>query len=281
VGTPPGPIGCAELFVAVVVGLLPPPRHATALWRAGATFDFFGGVPRELLFEMREVVVADQRLQGGPLVENVEFARFAQHWQFRLRACRPYRAKTKGKVKCPIRYVREDFFYGRTLINDEDTDAQSQRWLQEVANVRPHGITRERPIKRFQCKEQAALTALAAPPCRSLVLAPPPDGPRHSSGLFTLRSSVDPLSSTASWLPTAHEGPPVSRRDQISATLADLEMPGALEAADEVLSEADSGSVTAAEAVQEILGAQISLRNNRRLQAAILTLAGSENPERV
>jgi hypothetical protein len=58
-------------------------------------------------------------------------------------------------------------------------------------------------------------------------------------------------------------------------------MPGALEAADEVLSEADSGSVTAAEAVQEILGAQISLRNNRRLQAAILTLAGSENPERV
>jgi len=51
--------------------------------------------------------------------------------------------------------------------------------------------------------------------------------------------------------------------------LADLKMPGALEAVDEVLSKADSGSVTAAEAVQEILGAQISLRNNRRLQAAM------------
>jgi len=39
--------------------------------------------------------------------------------------------------------------------------------------------------------------------------------------------------------------------------------------ADGVLSKADGGSVTAAEAVQEILGAPISLRNNRRLQAAM------------
>jgi len=60
-----------------------------------------------------------------------------------------------------------------------------------------------------------------------------------------------------------------SRRDQIRAMLADLKMPGALEAVDGVLSKADSGSVTAAEAVQEILGAQINLRNNRRLQAAM------------
>jgi DNA replication protein DnaC len=51
--------------------------------------------------------------------------------------------------------------------------------------------------------------------------------------------------------------------------LADLKLPGALEAVDEVLSKADSGSVSAAEAIQELLGAQISLRNNRRLQAAM------------
>jgi hypothetical protein len=51
--------------------------------------------------------------------------------------------------------------------------------------------------------------------------------------------------------------------------LADLKMPGALEAVDGILSKADGGSFTAAEAIQELLGAQISLRNNRRLQAAM------------
>jgi DNA replication protein DnaC len=60
-----------------------------------------------------------------------------------------------------------------------------------------------------------------------------------------------------------------SRRELIRGMLADLKMPGALEAIDQVLSKADSGSVTAAEAIQELLGAQISLRNNRRLQAAM------------
>jgi DNA replication protein DnaC len=62
---------------------------------------------------------------------------------------------------------------------------------------------------------------------------------------------------------------PTSRREQIRWMLADLKMPGALEAVDGILSKADGGSITAAEAIQELLGAQISLRNNRRLLAAM------------
>jgi DNA replication protein DnaC len=62
---------------------------------------------------------------------------------------------------------------------------------------------------------------------------------------------------------------PSSRREQIRWMLADLKMPGALEAVDGILSKADGGSITAAEAIQELLGAQIGLRNNRRLQAAM------------
>ena len=46
-------------------------------------------------------------------------------------------------------------------------------------------------------------------------------------------------------------------------------MPGALEAVDSVLSDADGGGVTTAEAIERLLGAQIALRNNRRLQAAM------------
>jgi len=105
-------------------------------------FAFFEGVARELLFDqMKSVIVDDQRLNGGRLVENPEFIRFANHWQFTARACRAYRAQTKGKVERPIRYVRENFFYGRTFLNDEDLNSQAEQWLQRVANVRVHGTT--------------------------------------------------------------------------------------------------------------------------------------------
>ena len=60
-----------------------------------------------------------------------------------------------------------------------------------------------------------------------------------------------------------------SRRDRIRAQLADLKMPGALEAIDDVLTGVDGGGVTASEAIEQLLGAQITLRNNRRLQAAM------------
>ena len=60
-----------------------------------------------------------------------------------------------------------------------------------------------------------------------------------------------------------------SRRDRIRGQLADLKMPGALEALDAVLSGVDGGKLTPAEAIEALLGAQIQLRNNRRLQAAM------------
>ncbi len=60
-----------------------------------------------------------------------------------------------------------------------------------------------------------------------------------------------------------------SRRDRLRSMLADLKMPGSLEALDAILQGVDGGAITAAEALESLLSAQIQLRNNRRLQAAM------------
>jgi len=60
-----------------------------------------------------------------------------------------------------------------------------------------------------------------------------------------------------------------SRRERIAAQLADLKLPGALEALDDVLAGVDGGGTTAAEAMEKLLAAQISLRNSRRLATAM------------
>ena len=61
----------------------------------------------------------------------------------------------------------------------------------------------------------------------------------------------------------------LSRRDRLRSMLADLKMPGALEAIDEILQGVDGGTLTAGEALELLLSAQIELRNNRRLEAAM------------
>ena len=140
-------------------------------------FRAFGGVPQELLFDqMKAVITRDLRLQGGALVRNLEFLRFAHHWSFTPRACRPYRAQTKGKVERPVRYLRDNFVYGRTFVNDADLDQQRRRWLDDVANVRVHGTTRERPCDRFDRDERLLLHSLAPRPYTSLILTDRPRG---------------------------------------------------------------------------------------------------------
>ena len=134
-------------------------------------FTYFGGVPMELLFDqMKAVIIGDDRADGGKLLENPEFLRFAAHWGFRIRACRPYRAKTKGKVERPIHYVRRNFVYGREFLGDGDLNAQALAWLDRTANARLHGTTHEVPRERFERDERAILLPLAGRPYQSLVL---------------------------------------------------------------------------------------------------------------
>jgi transposase len=149
------------------------PRQTLATVIAGLeeAFTAFGGVPAELLFDqMKAVILDDQRADGGRLLENPEFLRFAAHWGFRVRACRPYRAKTKGKVERPIRYLRSNFFYGRAFIGDADLDAQRRTWLDDVANVRVHRTTQRIPRVRFETEEIQHLRPLAERAYRPLVL---------------------------------------------------------------------------------------------------------------
>jgi transposase len=43
--------------------------------------------------------------RDGSILYNPTVIDFARHYGFQPKACRPYRAKTKGKVKRPFRYM--------------------------------------------------------------------------------------------------------------------------------------------------------------------------------
>ena len=232
-----------------------------------SAFNRFGGVPEELLFDqMRAVVLSDDRAAGGGLVLNAEFLRFAAHWGFMPRSCRPYRAQTKGKVERPIRYIRESFFYGRTFANDDDLNEQASRWLEGTANLRRHATTGGAPRRPLRVRR-----AVGASPPGQLPLSAPRAQPGSRTEAAAPSGNRGGRAATAHGLcgGTAMKAPAPARRDRLREMLADLKMPGALEAVDGILSEADSGTLSAAEAIEQLLNAQILLRNNRRLQTAM------------
>lgn len=120
-----------------------------------AAFDTLGGVPREILYDrMRTAVIGEPA--GEAIVYNPSLLALAAHYGFTPRACPPYRAKTKGKVERPFRYIRQDFFLGRRFRNLEDLNAQLRHWLDTVANTRVHGTT-ARVVAEHFAEEQASL----------------------------------------------------------------------------------------------------------------------------
>ena len=157
-----------------------------------AAFRYFGGVPWELLFDqLKAVIIEDRRASAGELLKNAEFSRFSRHCDFVIRACRPYRAQTKGKVERPVRYIRDGFFYGREFVSDEDLNDQALHWLETVANVRVHGTLKEVPLVRFE-RERFLLGPLAKRPYSGVgsVSSPPAEGVLSPPRILVERRSL-------------------------------------------------------------------------------------------
>ncbi|HKC73220.1 MAG TPA: IS21 family transposase [Chloroflexota bacterium] len=111
-------------------------------------FAYFGGAPREVLHDNLKTAVLD-RAADGTIHWHPRYLDFANYYGFTPRACRPYRAQTKGKVERGIGYVRGNFWPGVHAEGLADLNAQARLWLDTVANVRRHGTTGVVPFTRL------------------------------------------------------------------------------------------------------------------------------------
>lgn len=139
--------------------------HAVLRCHAAA-FEALGGVPGEILYDRMRTAVSGEDEAG--VVYNPALVACARHYGFQPRACRPYRAKSKGKVERPFRYVREDFFLARSFRDLDDLNAQFRRWLDEVANARTHATTRRVVAEHF-AEERPHLKPLPAGPFQAVL----------------------------------------------------------------------------------------------------------------
>lgn len=154
-------------------------RIETVLTCLRRAFEAFDGVPKHVLFDNMKTVVLERDAYGdGQHRFHPQLLQLSKDCGFSIRLCRPYRAKTKGKVERFNRYLRSSFwvplrarFTASGLTVDAETaNLEVGRWLAEVANTRIHAELKERPVDRWH-EERPHLQ-----PYRAVVnLTPRPD----------------------------------------------------------------------------------------------------------
>jgi transposase len=127
---------------------------------------YFGGVPQHVLFDNAKTIIVERDAYGeGKHRWHSGMLALSDEYGFGLKVCRPYRAKTKGKVERFNGYLKGSFLVplAATLksaglkLDVAAANAHLGRWLSEVANARVHATTGERPDRRLTLERSALL----------------------------------------------------------------------------------------------------------------------------
>lgn len=168
-------------------------------------FVYFGGVTQQVLFDNAGTIVIERDAYGeGHHRWHSGLLSVAEEYGFAPRLCRPYRARTKGKVERFNGYLKGSFCVplAATLkqaglrLDAQAANAYIGRWLTEVADRRIHGTTGEQPAVRF-AQERIALLPL---PDRTIGLAlpttpmrpPPLESLQHPLSIYNELLMVNP-----------------------------------------------------------------------------------------
>jgi transposase len=121
-------------------------------------FAAFEGCPARLMIDNLKSAVLTRVIGEAP-VFNPRYLDFARHWGFDISPCNVAKGNEKGRVENGVGYVKKNFLNGLDFLDFSAVNPAAQVWLANIANVRIHGETHQRPVDLFK-EEQARLHPL-------------------------------------------------------------------------------------------------------------------------
>ena len=146
------------------MAVVPSPRpFTTESWIQAhdTAFRQMGGCCQEYVYDQTRLVVIEEHYREVFLNEG--FSQYATTVDFGVRVCEGYDPQSKGKVEAGVKYVKNNFFYGESFQDWEHMENELQSWLENVANPRIHGTTKQVPKEVFQNQEQSLLKPYLSP----------------------------------------------------------------------------------------------------------------------
>ena len=112
-------------------------------------FEYFNGVPKEILFDNMPTVVDRANSRIGNVKINGKFMQYAKDIGFKVVTCRAYRPQTKGKVESLARLVDRLKVYNNEFKDYEELEKIVNNFMKDINNEVSQG-TNERPVNRIK-----------------------------------------------------------------------------------------------------------------------------------
>jgi transposase len=120
-------------------------------------FSLLGGVPHVMSYD--NMTTVGRHIGPNDIWLNPRFEPYAGEYGFGIKLITPYKPNEHASVERPFHYVENNCLKRRrSRFEDlEDLNRHARWWCDEVANVRIHGSTRQRPIDRFRAERSYLL----------------------------------------------------------------------------------------------------------------------------
>lgn len=120
-------------------------------------FHYFGGIPKRIKIDNLKAAILEANFYE-PVYQHL-YKQFSEFYGFQSIPCRIYQPNDKGKVESGIKYVKVNFFAGRSFKSAEELDKELFYWMERV-NKRIHGATKKIPREQFDNEEKEKLLRL-------------------------------------------------------------------------------------------------------------------------
>jgi transposase len=125
-------------------------------------FEYFGAVPGKIMVDNLKSAVLHRFIGKDPVL-NPKYLDFANHYGFKIVPCGKGKGNEKGRVENGVGYVKKNFLNGLEIVDFSHLSPAAGHWLDNIANVRTHGETGQRPVDMFE-KERNSLKPLPIKP---------------------------------------------------------------------------------------------------------------------
>ncbi len=125
---------------------------ALAVYAHELAFEYFGGVPRKIIYDQDKVFLVNENL--GDLVLTRGFRTLVHEHGFEPVFCRKSDPESKGKIENVVKYVKYNYLRGREFITIDQLNKEALAWLERTANGTEHHGTRHIPSEEFETEKK-------------------------------------------------------------------------------------------------------------------------------
>lgn len=123
----------------------------TAIDAHEAAFKYFEGMTTEVVYDQDRLFLVAENL--GELLLTQEFKDYVFEQEFQLHFCRKSDPQSKGKVENVVKYVKNNFLYGRIYHDIETLQTEALGWLSRTGNGMPHATTKKIPMQEWETEK--------------------------------------------------------------------------------------------------------------------------------